>query len=212
MKKKNINKLIIILAVLFISVFISIPVFAQSNAFTASMGVCFPFGISYGMTPGTHLQFSFGKDFDESVFYGLGLDMIFTGIKWTNSTLDATADSNSFMLPFYAQLRIRFPFDSLPFSVFGNAGIGYSLYFDLVDPLASSTSVTQQTVTYGGFYWFVNFGIGFMLGSRTDGQIILQIAADKLNKAGTIAADYPSVDTLNVFVLSLIFSIRFFRL
>lgn len=190
-------------------IFFNISSYAQSTAFTPGFGFVFPFGTSFGFSSGTHVKADFGRDFDESVFYGIGVDFVFTGVKWSKYN-NIYKDSTSVIIPIYGTLRVRLPF-ALPFSVFSNIGIGFSSLFDLVNPAINTNLVDNKMFLYKGFYWFVGSGIGFMLGSRTDGQIYLQISNYNLS---TNANDinYPYVDKFKIWSISIIFQIRFFRI
>ncbi|MCX8058466.1 MAG: hypothetical protein N3A58_03515 [Spirochaetes bacterium] len=208
-KKREIKLKYFLFFIIFLSLFEFEIVYAQNSAFTPGFGFVFPFGTSFGFISGTHVKLEFGKDFDESVFYGLGSDIIFTGIKWSKLN-QIYKDSSSFIIPFYGTLRIRFPV-SAPFSIFSNIGIGFSLLFDLVNPATNTTLVDNKMFLYKSFYWFFGVGIGFMLGSRTDGQIYLQLTNSNFS---TNANDinYPFIDKFNMWYISIIFQIRFFKI
>ena len=183
--------------------------YAQQTAFTPGLGFIFPFGTNFGFINGTHLKVDFGRDFDESVFYGIGCDLSFIGIRWSKMN-SIYKDSSTVLFPLYGSLRVRFPV-VLPFSLFSNVGAGFSFLFDFVSPSSISNQIDSKMFLYSGFYWFAGVGIGFMLGSRTDGQIYLQFSSSNL-KTNANDSNYPFYEKFNLFSISIIFQIRFFKI
>lgn len=198
---KNIFKMLfLIFALLILS---SLSVFAQSNALTIGMGISFPFGYGNGFYYST----VFGRDYDESVFYGIGLNFGISSIDWPN-TIDS---STSLYFPLYATIRVRIPM-SLPFSIFVAGGMGYSFLFDIVSPLDNASVTGNKTFFYGAFYWQIKVGVGTMLGSRSDGQFEIIFSSPSFNRVTGADSNYPSTDKINMTMISFLFSIRFFQM
>jgi len=197
----KIKKIIILLIFLLL---VSTIAFGQENALTIGMGFAYPFGNDMG----TSFMINFGKDYDESVFYGLGLNFYFTQIDWSESFV-GSEKSSGLMLPLYGLVRVRFNI-SLPFSVFVTGGMGGAFYFDIADSL--TTSNNTKTMTYFGFHWQIGAGMGIMLGSKTDGELNFILSSSSLGLLGAIPTDYPYQDSMNITTIQLIFSIRFFHM
>lgn len=205
LKSKKINIMIIFL--IFIIIF-PISIFSQSNALTIGMGMCFSLGYGNGFYYST----VFGKDFDESVFYGIGIDFGMSSVSSENSTDSLTL----IYFPLYATLRVRIPV-SLPFSIFFAGGMGYDFMFNIVAPLDTATVEGNKTFFYGSFYWQLKIGLGMMLGSRSDGQVEIVFSSPSFNLISNNLLsenidNYEVAQKINMTVIAIIFSIRFFQM
>ncbi len=180
-------------------------VYAEGNALTIGMGLSYPFGNEIG----TSFLINYGKDYDESVFYGFGANFAFTKINWSEDFATVSEKSDGFLLPTYGLIRVRFDIP-VPFSVFMKGGMGTSFYFDKVQSISDPNK--DATMSYFGFYWQIGFGMGMMLGTKTDGEINFEFSSSSLNKIGGVSSDYPNAEDIQFYTIKIMFTIRFFHM
>ncbi|MCX6641517.1 MAG: outer membrane beta-barrel protein [bacterium] len=150
---------------------------------------------------------SSGKQFDERVDAGLGVDLFMR--QYTQETAVDTLDSQGgntyvtvqknidysvFCLPITGQLTIRL-LPKSPISPYAGVGLGYEILFSRE---ANYFTGQKDSRLYGGFGWQVNVGGEYILGSSSSilGEIFYNGCTVSRNK-GKSDAGFPIHEELN---------------
>lgn len=169
---------------LFVLLFASFPLFAQSNSLALKAGYFAPADLKSGAIFGL----DYGYIIDESVTILLGCDFFYRSIRDDADLGDAEqlgvkigkgehlSRWTGWHLPLTAKVKVEFPTNEERLRPYAAAGVGYGFTHVSFDKFNNLNSPSSASLTYDGFVWQVGGGVLYSIGSRS--QLLFEAMYD----------------------------------